>query len=231
MPDVSIDALDGGSFTGYLALPKSGKGPGVVVIQEVFGVNQVMREISDEIAALGYVALCPDLFWRQEPGIQITDKTDAEWQKAFQLYGGFNVEKGIGDLIATLSHLRNRPECTGKAGTMGFCLGGKLAYLMAARSDADCNVSYYGVGIDAMLDEAKKITKPLLMHIAEKDKFVPPEAQAKVKAGLAGHPAVVIHSYPDVDHAFARIGGQHYDKAAADLANGRTRAFFKTHLG
>ena len=231
MPDISIDASGGGSFTAYLALPKGNRGPSVVVIQEVFGVNQVMREITNEIAALGYVALCPDLFWRQEPGVQITDKTEAEWQKAFQLFGGFDVDKGIGDLVATMNHLRSRPECSGKVGTVGFCLGGKLAYLMAARSDADCNVSYYGVGLDALLDEAKAISKPLLMHVAEKDKFVPPEAQAKIKEGLKGHPQVTLHSYPDVDHAFARIGGQHYDKAAADLANGRTRDFFKAHLG
>ena len=231
MPDVSIDAIGGGSFTGYLALPTGNKGPGVVVIQEIFGVNQVMRQITDAVAAQGYVALCPDIFWRQEPGIQITDKTEAEWKKAFALFGGFDVDKGVSDLISTLNHLRGRPECSGKAGTVGFCLGGKLAYLMAARSDADCNVSYYGVGLEALLDEAKDIGKPLLMHVAEKDRFVPPEAQAKVKAGLAGHPHVTIHSYPGVDHAFARVGGEHYDRAAADLANGRTSSFFKTHLG
>ncbi|BBK34697.1 carboxymethylenebutenolidase [Stella humosa] len=231
MPDISIDAIGGGSFTGYLSLPKANRGPGVVVIQEVFGVNQVMREISDEIAALGYVALCPDLFWRQEPGIQITDKSEAEWKKAFQLFGGFDVDKGVSDLVSTMNHLRSRPECTGKVGTVGYCLGGKLAYLMATRSDADCSVSFYGVGLDALVDEAKSITRPLLMHIAEKDKFVPPEAQAKVKAALAGHPQVTVHSYPGVDHAFARIGGEHFDRAAADLANERTRTFFKTHLG
>ena len=231
MPDISIDAIGGGSFTGYLSLPPGNRGPGVVVIQEVFGVNQVMREISDQIAALGYVALCPDIFWRQEPGIQITDKTEAEWQKAFQLFGGFDVDKGVSDLVSTLNHLRSRPECTGKVGSVGYCLGGKLAYLMAARSDADCNVSFYGVGLDALVDEAGSITRPLLMHVAEKDKFVPPEAQAKVRDALAGHPQVTLHTYPGVDHAFARIGGQHYDKAAADLANERTRTFFKTHLG
>ena len=231
MPDVSIDAIGGGSFTGYLALPTGNKGPGVVVIQEIFGVNQVMRQITDAVAAQGYVALCPDIFWRQEPGIQITDKTEAEWKKAFALFGGFDVDKGVSDLISTLNHLRGRPECSGKTGTVGFCLGGKLAYLMAARSDADCNVSYYGVGLEALLDEAKDIGKPLLMHVAEKDRFVPPEAQAKIKAGLAGHPHVTIHSYPGVDHAFARVGGEHYDQAAADLANGRTSSFFKTHLG
>ncbi len=231
MPDVSIDAIGGGSFTGYLALPKGNRGAGVVVIQEVFGVNQVMRQITDAIAAQGYVALCPDLFWRQEPGIQITDKTEAEWKKAFALFGGFDVDKGVSDLVSTLNHLRARPECTGKVGTVGYCLGGKLAYLMAARSDANCNVSYYGVGLDALLDEAKAIQNPLLMHIAEKDKFVPPEAQAKVKAALAGHSQVTVHSYPGVDHAFARVGGEHFDQAAADLANERTRTFFKTHLG
>lgn len=231
MPDVSIDAIGGGSFTGYLALPKGNRGAGVVVIQEVFGVNQVMRQITDAIAAQGYVALCPDLFWRQEPGIQITDKTEAEWKKAFALFGGFDVDKGVSDLVSTLNHLRARPECTGKVGTVGYCLGGKLAYLMAARSDANCNVSYYGVGLDALLDEATAIKNPLLMHIAEKDKFVPPEAQAKVKAALAGHSQVTVHSYPGVDHAFARVGGEHFDQAAADLANERTRTFFKTHLG
>jgi len=231
MPDVSIDAAGGGSFTGYLSLPPSGRGPGVVVIQEIFGVNQVMRAISDDVAALGYVALCPDIFWRQEPGIQITDKSEAEWKKAFSLFQGFDVDKGVSDLKSTLAHLRGRPECTGKAGSIGFCLGGKLAYLMAARSGSDANVSYYGVGLQDLLGEATSIRKPLLMHVAEKDKFVPPEAQAAVKAGLAGNPHVTIHTYPGMDHAFARIGGEHYDKAAADLANGRTRDFFKQHLG
>jgi len=231
MPDISIDAIGGGSFTGYLSLPKGNRGPGVVVIQEVFGVNQSMREISDEIAALGYVALCPDLFWRQEPGIQITDKTDAEWQKAFQLFGGFDIDKGIGDLISTMNHLRARPECTGKVGTVGFCLGGKLAYLMATRSDADCNVSYYGVAIEADLAEASRIAKPLMLHIAEKDQFVPAAAQAQITGALKANARVVIHVYPGMDHAFARVGGQHYDKASADEANGRTAAFFTQHLG
>lgn len=123
MPDITIKAKDGGSFSGYLALPKSGKGPGVVVIQEIFGVNEVMRRISDDIAAQGYVALCPDLFWRQEPGIQITDKTEAEWQKAFQLYQGFDREKGIEDIKATIETLRAHSACTGKVGAVGFCLG------------------------------------------------------------------------------------------------------------
>jgi carboxymethylenebutenolidase len=231
MPDITIKAKDGGSFSGYLALPKSGKGPGVVVIQEIFGVNEVMRRISDDVAALGYVALCPDLFWRQEPGIQITDKTEAEWQRAFQLFQGFDQEKGIEDLKATIAALRGHQACTGKVGSIGFCLGGRLAYLTATRTDVDCTVGYYGVGIETLLDEAKNIRKPLMLHIAEKDKFVPPEAQKKVKDALSKNPLVTIHSYPDVDHAFARVGGHSYVKAAAEQANARTAALFKQHLG
>lgn len=231
MPDIKIAARDGGSFTGYLAKPASGRGPGIVVIQEIFGVNQVMRAITDGMAKQGYVALCPDIFWRQEPGIQITDKTDAEWKRAFALFSGFDVEKGIDDLKATLDHLRKIDGCTGKAGTMGFCLGGKLAYLMATRSSADCNVSYYGVGIEGLLGEAGKIAKPLLMHVAELDQFVPPEAQKKIKDGLQGNKHVAIHSYPGVNHAFARIGGQHWNAAAAAQANQRTAEFLKKNLG
>jgi carboxymethylenebutenolidase len=230
MPDVKIAARDGGSFTGYLAKPASGRGPGVLVIQEIFGVNAVMRAIADAMAKQGYVALCPDLFWRQEPGIQITDKTDAEWKRAFALFNGFDLDKGIDDLKASLDHLRKTPGCTGKAGTMGFCLGGKLAYLMATRSSADCNVAYYGVGIEGLLGEAAKIAKPLLMHIAEKDQFVPPEAQAKIKDGLKANKHVIIHSYPGADHAFARIGGQHWNAAAAAQANQRTAEFLKKNL-
>jgi carboxymethylenebutenolidase len=230
MSEVTIRAADGGRFSGYLATPKSGNGPGILVIQEIFGVNKVMRDLTDGFAAQGYVALCPDLFWRQEPGIQITDKTEAEWARAFQLYQGFDEAKGADDLKATLAHLRALPACTGKAGSVGYCLGGKLAYLMATRSDADCNVGYYGVGIDKALDEASKITRPLMLHIAEKDQFCPPEAQAQIKATLGKNPKVTIHSYPDLDHAFARPGGEHYDKAAAETANKRTAEFFKQHL-
>jgi carboxymethylenebutenolidase len=229
--ELTIRAADGGSFSGYLATPKSGKGPGILVIQEIFGVNKVMRDIADGFAAQGYAALCPDLFWRQEPGIQITDKTEAEWARAFQLYQGFDEAKGVDDLKATLAHLRTLPACTGKVGAVGYCLGGKLAYLMATRSDAECSVGYYGVGIDKALGEAGKIARPLMLHIAEQDQFCPPEAQQAIKAALGRNPNVTIHSYPGVDHAFARSGGEHYDKAAAESANKRAAEFFKQHLG
>jgi len=230
MADVTIRAADGGSFSAYLATPKSGKGPGVLLIQEIFGVNKVMRDLADGFAAQGYAVMCPDLFWRQEPGIQITDQSEAEWKKAFALYQGFNVENGVDDLKATLAALRKHPACSGKVGSVGYCLGGKLAYLMATRSDADANIGYYGVGIQDSLGEAKSIKKPLMLHIAGKDQFVPPEAQAKIKQGLQSNKLVTLHDYPQQDHAFARVGGQHYDKAAAAQANQRTAEFFKKNL-
>jgi carboxymethylenebutenolidase len=231
MADVTIRAADGGSFSAYLATPKSGKGPGILVIQEIFGVNKVMRDTADAFAANGYVAMCPDLFWRQEPGVQITDKSEAEWKKAFALMQGFDQAKGVEDMKATVAALRKHQACTGKVGSVGYCLGGRLAYLMATRSDTDANVGYYAVNLPDILGEAKNIKKPLLLHIAEKDQFVPPEAQAKVKDALKGNNHVTIYSYPGADHAFARVGGQHYDKKAADQANQRTAEFLKKNLG
>lgn len=227
---IEIQAHDGGRFTGYLAEPAGGKGPGILVIQEIFGVNKVMRDICDGLAKQGYVALCPDLFWRQEPGIDITDKTKAEWDKAFALFNDFNLDKGIDDLKASLSVLRKLPGCSGKVGTVGYCLGGRLAYLMACRSDVDAAVGYYGVMLKDHLAEAKNIRKPLLLHCATEDKFVPKDAQATIAAELKKYPLVTRLDYQGNDHAFARVGGEHYDKAAADLANSRTAEFFKKHL-
>ncbi len=231
MAQLTVQAADGGSFSAYLAVPKSGKGPGIVVIQEMFGANAVMRGIADDLAAKGYAALCPDLFWRMKPGVQLTDQTEAEWKLAVGYLSRFDVEKGVADLKSTLAALRKHPACSGKAGAVGYCLGGKLAYLMATRTDADCSVGYYGVGIQDMLGEAKNIKKPLLLHIASKDEYTPPPAQAAIKAGLKGNPNVTLYDYPQCDHAFARVCGQHYDKQAAELANQRSVEFFKRHLG
>ncbi|RMD86684.1 MAG: dienelactone hydrolase family protein [Alphaproteobacteria bacterium] len=229
---IEIAAKDGsGSFAAYLARPESGGGPGIVVIQEIFGVNRVMREITDSFARQGYVAVCPDLFWRQEPGVDITDQTEAEWEKAFALYKGFDVDLGIKDIAATLAALRRLPGVSGRTGAVGYCLGGLLAYLTACRTNVDAAVGYYGVGIDGYLEEASSIAGNLMLHIAEEDGFVDKEAQARIHAALDAHPRVVIHDYPGVDHAFARPGGAHYDPAAAKLANARTAQFFRRHLG
>jgi carboxymethylenebutenolidase len=231
MPDVMIDAADQGRFSAYLAEPAGGaKAPGMLVIQEIFGVNANIRTICDEYAAAGYVALAPDLFWRQEPGVQLDSTTKEGWDRAFQFFQGFSETKGTEDLITSLAWLRTHPRLNGKAGAVGYCLGGKLAYLTATRSDSDATVGYYGVGIEGSLGEAGAITRPLVLHVAEKDGFSSPEAQAKIKQALAPITHVTIYTYPGVDHAFARKGGDHYDEAAATLADGRTAEFFARYL-
>jgi len=220
-----------GSFGAYVARPAKAQAPAVVVIQEIFGVNQVMRDVTEGLAAQGYLAICPDLFWRIEPGIDISDKSPAEWKRAFELFNAFDVEAGVGDIAATIAHVRRDPGCNGKVGAVGYCLGGQLAFLTATRTDADASVSYYGVGLENRVAEAEKLTHPLLMHMAEEDQFVPKPAQAVILAALKDHPHVEVHTYPGCDHAFAREGGEHFNAEAARLANGRTLTFFVRTLG
>ncbi|UPY35955.1 dienelactone hydrolase family protein [Sediminicoccus sp. KRV36] len=233
MSDIKIAATDGtGAFDCVVVAPKTQQPTGVVVmIQEIFGVNAAMRSLSAWVADMGFIAVAPDLFWRQEPGVQLDpDAGQAQWDRAFALLNGFDQEKGLADLAATIAAARKLPGANGKVGTMGFCLGGRMAFKTAAHTDADCNVSYYGVGIEGMLADAPGIKGPLLMHIAELDKFVPPAAQKAITEGLAGHPKVSCHVYPGVDHAFARMGGHAWDARAATIANGRTAEFLVKYL-
>ncbi|MCI0391488.1 MAG: dienelactone hydrolase family protein [Acidobacteria bacterium] len=227
----TITSFDGVEFDAYLALPSGNSGPGIVLLQEIFGVNRDMRSIADWYAQRGFVVICPDLFWRQERGVQLTDQTDAEWKRAFELYQGLDEDKAIEDAACAMALLGNHPACTGKVGAVGFCLGGKLAYLLAVRHHPDCSVGYYGVGIEKALDEAVHLRNPLMLHIAEKDQYCPPEAQAKIHAALDSNRLVTLHDYAGHDHAFARVGGAHFDAASAELANLRTLEFFVRHLG
>jgi carboxymethylenebutenolidase len=220
----------GGSFGGYLASPASERGPGILVIQEIFGVNKVMRDIADGLSSRGFFALVPDLFWRLQPGVELTDQSEAEWKQAFGLLQRFDIAKGVEDIQAGIHFLRRTKGATGKVGALGYCLGGQLAYLTTTRTDSDATVGYYGIRIQDQLDEAKAITRPLMLHIAEADEYTPPAAQKKIVAALKPNPKVTIHTYPQMDHAFARIGGKHYDKANADLANVRSQTFFRQHL-
>ncbi|HIF25346.1 MAG TPA: dienelactone hydrolase family protein [Micavibrio sp.] len=229
--DIMIPAKGGGSFKAYVAMPEKLPAPTVVVIQEIFGINQVMRDKCKWLAEEGYIAVCPDLFWRIEPGIELTDKTEEEWQQAFDLFGKFNVDLGVEDLRATEHTFKGHAHSTGRVGCLGYCLGGKLAYLMATRTGVDASVGYYGVGLNELLDEAKNISKPLMLHIAEEDGFVDKEAQAQIKEGLKDIPQVTMHSYPGLDHAFSREGGQHYDAEGAKLANERSLQFLANALG
>jgi carboxymethylenebutenolidase len=227
--EITISGKDG-NFSAYLATPGAGHGPGIVVIQEIFGVNKVMRDIADGLAARGFFALAPDLFWRIEPGVQLTDQSDAEWQAAFALMKQFNIDKGVEDVQASIRALRAVPGVNGRVGAVGYCLGGQLAYLAAARTDSDATVGYYGINIQERLGEAGGIKHPLMLHMAEEDDYVPPPAQDKIMAGLKPNPLVTLHRYPGMNHAFARVGGKHFDHACADLANTRTATFFRQHL-
>ena len=233
MPDLTVGAADGsGEFKAYCALPASGSGPGVVVLQEIFGINHFMREVCDSYAARGFVSVCPDLFWRIEPGVELTDKTQAEWDRAFELMNAFlpMFEKGVADIQATITALREHKACTGKVGAVGFCLGGSLAYASACFTDVDAASGYYPVQIENSLDSASAIRNPLILHIAEKDGFCPPEAQATIKDTLDKNEHVTVYSYADVDHAFARTGGANYSADAAGTANARTEELLRTHL-
>ncbi|MBC8337718.1 MAG: dienelactone hydrolase family protein [Alphaproteobacteria bacterium] len=227
--EITIQAADGGEFMGYLSTPESGRGPGVIVIQEIFGVNDVMRGISDSFADAGYMALCPDLFWRQEPGIILSDQSEEEWARAFELFNGFDLDKGVSDLEATISALRGVEGCSEKVGAVGFCLGGRLAYLTATRTDIDAAVGYYGVMLTEHLNET--IKAPLVLHMATDDEYCPKDQQEEIKAGLAGNDRVTIYTYDGQDHAFARAGGEHFDQASADAARERTLDHFRLHLG
>jgi carboxymethylenebutenolidase len=230
MTDAITITVADGTFNAYVARPASTPAPAVIVIQEIYGVNAVVRGIADRLAAAGFLAVAPDLFWRIEPGIDLTDQTDAGNQRAFELFGLYDADKGVQDIAATIDAVRASPDCTGKVGAVGYCLGGKLAFLTATRTDSDASVAYYGVGLDGLVGEAEKLTHPLMLHVAEEDRFVPKTAQQTVEAGLKNHPEVELHTYPGQDHAFARPGGMHYDKAAADLADARTLQFLKSNL-
>jgi len=232
MASITVQASDGtGSFSAYLLEPKSKPAGVVVLIQEVFGVNQAMRDIAAWVADLGFIALCPDLFWRIEPGIDITDKSEAEWKQAFELFGKFDQVKGIDDLKATVATARKLPGAISKVATMGYCLGGRLAFMMAEQSDADANISYYGVGLDNLLGDLGKVTRPFVVHIADKDEFFPPEGRAKVVEAVKSHREIGCYVYPNADHAFARVGGVHWDGRSAAIANGRSAEALAAALG
>ena len=227
---ITVSASDGGQFKAYLAVPDSGSGPGIILLQEIFGINQHMRDVADYYAEEGYVVLVPDLFWRLEPGIELS-YSEADFGKAFGYYQRFDIDQSILDTQDALQTLRDRPECTGKIGALGFCLGGKLAYLSAARTDVDCAVSYYGVGIEENLSEAKNIRIPIIFHFAEADQFVPSPAREQIIDGFADHSDAEIYIYPGVDHAFNTPGRSAYDKPSALMAHSRTIALFRRIMG
>jgi carboxymethylenebutenolidase len=216
------------SFEAYCAEPAGEPRGAIIVIQEIFGVNQGIRKKCDRLAADGWLALAPDLFWRLQPGIQLDPDVPEEFQTALGWMGKFNQDAGIRDIEATIRLAREKSG--GKVGVVGYCLGGRLAYMTAARTDVDASVGYYGVGLDGLLGEKHGIANPLLLHIPQEDHFVDKAAQAAIHAGLDDHPRVTIYDYPGEDHGFATEMGKRRSAESADLADARTADFFAATL-
>jgi len=229
---IRIDAIDrSGNFDAYMAEPEGAPRGAIVVIQEIFGVNPGIRQKCDDWAAQGYLALAPDLFWRLQPGIELDPDVPEQFQQALGWMNQFDQQAGVADIEATIKAARARLGAGGKVGVVGYCLGGRLAFMAATRTDSDASVGYYGVGIDNLLGEKHAIANPVLLHIAGADHFVTPDIQAKMHEGLDDHPKVTLQDYPGVDHGFAAEMGKRRSEAAAQLADERTAAFFAEHLG
>jgi carboxymethylenebutenolidase len=219
-----------GVFTAYVATPIKPNGAALIVIQEVFGINAGIRQMCDDWATDGYLAIAPDLFWRQQSNVDLDPAVPSELALAFSLYQNFDVGKGVVDIQTTIDAARTQLGPNAKVGTVGFFLGGLLSYLAATRTTADANVSYYGVGIQNYLDEANNITTALLLHIAGNDRFVDSDAQAAIHQGLDHADHVMLYDYEGQEHAFSRINGEHYDEASAETARTRTLEFFNNAL-
>ncbi len=227
---VQIATLDGSqSIPAYVARPAGIPKAAIIVIPEIFGVNPGIRQKCDGWAAKGYLAVAPDIFWRFAPGVELDPDLPEQLQQAFGYFQQYDPTDGIYDIEAAIHWIR-RSEGVARVGCAGYCLGGRLAYMAAARTDIDASVGYYGVMIDQMLNESHAIANPLMLHIPTADHFVGPAEQAAIHAGLDGHPKVTLHDYPGLDHGFAAEMGQRRDAAGASLADGRTEAFLKEHL-
>jgi len=220
-----------GEFTAYRATPAGTPKAAIVVIQEIFGVNAGIRRKCDTLAEAGYLAIAPDLFWRLEPGIELDPDIKPEFDRALELMGQFDQDKGIADIEATIRAARAELGDDAKVGVVGYCLGGRLAFMTAARTDVDASVGYYGVGIDGLLGEKHAIAHPVLLHVPEEDHFVDKAAQAAMHAGLDDHPKVTIYDYAGEDHGFATEFGERRSDASAKLADERTAKFFAENLG
>ncbi|HEX2813891.1 MAG TPA: dienelactone hydrolase family protein [Sphingopyxis sp.] len=224
-----IPTLDGeGAIPAYVARPDADSSRAIIVIPEIFGVNAGIREKCDDWAAQGYLAVAPDIFWRFAPGIELDPDIEAQMNEALGYFGTFDPDAGVKDIEAVIRWARG--QGANKVGAVGFCLGGKLAYMTAARTDIDASVGYYGVMIDQMLGESHAIAHPLVLHIPTSDHFVSPEAQAKMHEGLDPNPKVTLYDYEGLDHGFAATHGNRRNDEAAQLADGRTRAFFAEQL-
>ena len=229
--NIQITTLDGqGQIPAYVVRPDGLPRGAIIVIQEIFGVNPGIRKKAEDWAAAGYLAVAPDVFWRQEPGVEFNPDVPEEFQQAVGFMMKHDFDAGIRDVEAVIHWIR-REQGVQKVGLVGYCMGGKIAYQAATRTDVDASVGYYGVGIDQMLGESHSIAKKLMLHVPTADGFVPPEAQKTMHAGLDGNPHVTLHDYDGLDHGFADTFGARRNEAGANLADERTASFFAEFVG
>ncbi len=225
-----IKTLNGNAeFPCYIAKPDDDAKAAIIVIQEIFGVNPGIRAKCDHWASLGYLAIAPDLFWRINEDTNLDPDVEPEFNQALDLMGQFDQDQGIRDIEAAIHHAQNTVG-NHNVGCVGYCLGGRLAFMTAARTDIKASVGYYGVGIDGLLGEKGAIAHEVMLHIPTADGFVPADAQAAMHAGLDDHAKVTLHDYDGLDHGFAAEFGNRRDDDAATLADSRTESFFKEHL-
>ncbi len=226
---VTLGTDAGLPFAAYLATPDRPNGASVVVLQEIFGVNANMRTVADELAAAGFTAIVPDLFWRQQPGVELDPATDRE--RATELMKGLDPDLAVQDALLAAVYVRALDGANGKVGAVGYCLGGKLAYLLSMKAGIDAAASYYGVGIQGALDQMGAVRSPLLLHIAQEDQLCPPDAQAAIEQAAGAHSdRVTVMRYPGVGHAFARHGSPVFDPQSADRADAATKELLRAHL-
>ncbi|WP_030539039.1 dienelactone hydrolase family protein [Sphingobium sp. DC-2] len=226
-----IPTLEGdASFDAYIARPAGKPKAAIIVIQEIFGVNEGIRRKCGHWAQQGYLAVAPDLFWRDQPHVELDADKPEEFQAALGHMQRMDQDLAIRDIEAAIKAARAELGEGGKVGVVGYCLGGRLAFMAACRTDGDAFVGYYGVGIDNLLGEQHAIGKPVLLHIPTADGFVPPEAQKKMHEGLKDNRHVTLHDYEGLDHGFAAEMGNRRDEAAARLADQRTADFFAQNL-
>jgi carboxymethylenebutenolidase len=226
---ISIEGRDG-AFAAYIARPEAAPAPAVVVLHEVFGVNADIREKCDEFAEQGFIGVAPDLFWRQQPGVDLSVTSEPDWQHGLRLNQAYDRHAGARDIKDTADAVAKLPECTGKVAVLGYCIGGLMTFLTAVRYGVDAAVAYHGGDTEKYLGEVDALHAPLLMHLAEEDEFISKDAQAEIKAALSSKPNATVYSYPGQRHAFTRLNGAHYNAAAAALANGRTSEFLNQQL-
>jgi carboxymethylenebutenolidase len=202
MPATEIPAPGGAQMGAHLSLPEAGEGPGVLVLMEIFGVGSYIQRATERLSELGYVALAPDLYRRIEPGLEL-DHDEEGLKQALQAVQRLDQQGAVEDAVAALEALRERPEVAGRpVGVLGFCLGGALAWEVAAASDPAVAVCYYGSSIPDRLDQADRIDCPVLLHFGAEDNYIPLENAERVCAIAEQHPGWECHIQPDGGHAF-----------------------------